>query len=107
MNSSIWICKMIIANTNLESMLLFYDGNWDIGIILECSYENQDCGIKFLKRNNLNLHWISDSRFSCCWVTFKNLTCIIDPPQAVGCSGRQYILSKHDFDKITTLVNQP
>ena len=85
----------------------FYDGNWYIGTILECSYENQDCNIKFMKRNNLNLHWILDSRFSCCWVTFKNLICIIDPPQAVGSSGRQYILSKHDFDKITTLVNQP
>ena len=66
----------------------FYDGNWYIGTILECSYENQDCSIKFMKRNNLNLHWISDSRFSCCWVTFKNLICIIDPPQAVGSSGR-------------------
>ena len=60
-----------------------------------------------MKRSNLNLHWISDSHFSFCWVTFKNLICIIDLPQAVDSSGQQYILSKHDFDKITTLVNQP
>ena len=85
----------------------FYYGNWFIGTILECSHENQDCNIKFITRNNLNLHWISGSRFSCCWVTFKYLICIIDLPQAMGTSGRQCILSKHDFDKITTLVNQP
>ena len=33
----------------------FYDGNWYIGIILECYYENQDCSIKFMKINILNL----------------------------------------------------
>ena len=73
----------------------FYDGNWYIGIILECPYENQDCSIKFMKRNSLNLHWISDMRSSCCRVTFKNLICIIDLPQAVSSSGWQYILSKN------------
>ena len=78
----------------------FYDGNWYLGIILECS-------IKFMTRNNLNLNWISDSGFSFCQVTFKNLICIIDSPQTVGSNGRQYILSKHDFVKITTIVNQP
>ena len=67
--------------------LIFYDGNWYIGIILECPYENQDCSIKFMKRNSLNLHWISDMCFSCCRVTFKNLICIIDLPQAVSSSG--------------------
>ena len=35
------------------------------------------------------------------------MICIIDLPQAVDSSGQQYVLSKHDFDKITTLVNQP
>ena len=75
--------------------------------ILECSYENQDWSIKCMKRDNLNLHWISDSCVSCCSVTFKNLICIIDLPQAVDSNGRQYILSKHDFNKVTTLVNQP
>ena len=36
MNSSIWIWKMIIADTNLENILLvFHDGNWYIGVILE------------------------------------------------------------------------
>ena len=49
----------------------FYDGNSYIRIILECFNENQDCGIKFMERNNLNLHWISESHFCCCWVTFK------------------------------------
>ena len=33
------------------------------------------------------------------------MICIIDPPQALGISGRQYMLSEHDFDKVTTLVN--
>ena len=84
-----------------------YEGDWYIRTILECSYENQNCTIKFMKRNNLNFHWISDNRFSCCWVTSKNLICIIYPPQAVGSSGQQYIWSKNDLDKITTLVNQP
>ena len=85
----------------------FCDGNWYFGIIFECYYENQDCSIKFMTRNNLNLNWISDSGFSFCQVAFKNLICIIDSPQAVGSSGRQYISSKCDFVKITTLVNQP
>ena len=84
-----------------------YEGDWYIRTILECSYENQNCTIKFMKRNNLNFHWISDNHFSCCWVTSKNLICIIYPPQAVGSSGQQYIWSKNDLDKITTLVNQP
>ena len=39
----------------------FYDDNWYNGIIVESSYENQDCSIKCIKRNDLNLHWISDS----------------------------------------------
>ena len=107
MNSSIWICKIIIANTKLKSMLLVFDGNWYIGIILECYYGNQDCSIKFTKRNNLNSNWISGNGFSFYQVTFKNLICIIDPPPAVGSSGPQYILGKHDFDKITTSVNRP
>ena len=34
----------------------FYYGSWFIGTILECSHENQDCSIKFITRNNLNLH---------------------------------------------------
>ena len=39
----------------------FYDYNWYNGIIVESSNENQDCSIKCIKRNDLNLHWISDS----------------------------------------------
>ena len=68
----------------------FYDGDWYVGIILECSDENQDCNIKFMKKNNLNLHWISDTCASFCQVRFKNLICSIDPPKAVGSTGRQY-----------------
>ena len=91
---------MIIADTNLENILLvFQDGNWYIGVILECSDKNQDCSVKFMKRTNVNLHWISYSCFSFYWVAYKNMVCIIDLlPQAVSSSGWQYILSKHDFD---------
>ena len=99
---------MIISNTNLESMLLvFMMVTATLEQYLNALLRIKTAILKFMKRDNLNLHWISDSRFSCCWVTFKNLICIIDPPKAVGGTGRQYILSKHDFDKITTLVNQP
>ena len=57
MNPSIQIWKMIIADTNLENILLvFHDGNWYIGVILECSDKNQDCSVKFMKRTNVNLH---------------------------------------------------
>ena len=62
-----------------KSVACFYDGNWYIGKILEWFYQNQDCSIQFMKRNNLNLHWISDSHFTYCWKAFENLICVIDP----------------------------
>ena len=41
----------------------FYDGDRYVGI-RECFNDNQDCNIKFIKRNNLNLRWIADTCFS-------------------------------------------
>ena len=50
-----------------KSVAYFYDGNWYVGIILECSDKNRDCNIKFIKLHTLNLHWLSDNRFSFVW----------------------------------------
>ena len=33
-----------------------YDDTWHIGLVLECSEENQDCNVKFMSRKDLNLH---------------------------------------------------
>ena len=75
-------CNMIAASTtNLVNMLdFFYDDDRYVGI-RECFNYNQDCNIKFIKRNSLNLRWISDTCFSFFWVRFKNSICIIDPPK--------------------------
>ena len=39
----------------------YYDKIWYIGVILECSNENQDVKVKFMTLKGLNLQWVNDA----------------------------------------------
>ena len=62
------LIKLITKSTNQENILLAYHDTLHIGLVLECSEENQDCNVKFMSRKDLNLRWILDSQISLCWV---------------------------------------
>ena len=80
-----------------------YDNSWYIGLVLEHSEENQDCNVKFMTRNDLNLRWIVDSTISQCWVPYVNIICVIDPPEVQGRSARVYQLKNTDYNTIISL----
>ena len=44
----------------------YYVKIWYIGVILECSNENQDVKVKFMTRKGLNLQWVNDAQSSQC-----------------------------------------
>ena len=78
----------------------YYDKICYIGLILECSNENQDVKVKFMTRKGLNLHWVNDARSSQCWVPFTKVICEISPPLAKGQGARDYVLAMEDYNKI-------
>ena len=78
----------------------YYDKICYIGLILECSNENQDVKVKFMTRKGLNLQWVNDARSSQCWVPFTKVICEISPPLAKGQGARDYVLAMDDYNKI-------
>ncbi|KAG1653475.1 hypothetical protein GQR58_025548 [Nymphon striatum] len=65
-----------------------YDGSRHIGLVLDRFEENQDCNVKFMTRNDLNLRWIVDSNISQCWIPYVNVICVINRPEVRGQSAR-------------------
>ena len=70
-----------------------YDKICYIGVILECSKENQDVKVKFMTRKGLNMQRVNDARSSQCWAPFTKVICEISPPLAKGQSARDYVLT--------------
>lgn len=81
-----------------------YDDDWFIGNIVECSEENQDVYIRFMRRSNLTLTWPPDSRKEECWVPYVHLICPIQVPDVLGRGARQYRLAADDLDRIQSLL---
>ena len=77
----------------------YYDKIWHIGVILECSIENQDVKVKFMTRKGLNLQWVNDAQSSQCWVPLTNVICEISPPLAKGQSASDCVLTREDYNK--------
>ena len=95
MNFTTSIYTITASTKKLVEMSLVY-----VGIILDVEIR-----IKIATLNlwngwnlwNLNLHWISDTHFHFCWVTFKILISFVDPTKPVSSTERQYTLIKYDF----------
>ena len=81
----------------------FYDRDWYIGLILECSFQDKDVKVKFMQRKELNLQWTNDIVL---WVPFTKVICRISAPSAKGQSGREFMLDKTDYNRIMTHVNE-
>ena len=60
-----------------------------------CEEEN-DVYVKFMNRNKQDaLTWSSNSNNDC-WIPFQDILCVIDAPEPLGQSGRNYKLNKSD-----------
>ena len=80
-----------------------YDEKWYIALIHECSHENQDVRVQFMKRNGLLLYWFENDHRNQCWVPLQHIICNVEVP-ILGSSSRKYTLSRNDFDNIKKLL---
>lgn len=85
-------------------MYVLYDQEWYIENVVERSEENNDVYVKFMKRSqNTALSWPQDRRNEC-WVPFQDILCTVSVPELQGHGGRQYKLSRTDYDRINALL---
>ena len=83
-------------------VVCLYDDWWYIGTIVECSSESNDVKVKFMKRDRLCLSCYNHNNE--CWVPNQHILFSIKVPQMQGRSGRQYLLDKNDYAKITSIL---
>lgn len=81
-----------------QYIAFYYDDEWFVGLIVEVSIENADCLVKFMQRNQINLTWSNNP--AQCWVLFTKIITIINTPDLIGRSGRQYRINESDYECI-------
>ena len=81
----------------------YYDDDWYVGLILECSMQHEDFNVKFMHRRGVNLQWANDTM---CWVPFTKVICPISAQSVKGRSAHDYTLAKNDYDIIMKHINQ-
>ena len=103
-------CKKIGKLTLHESfvpgkyIICIYDEKWYIALIHECSHENQDVLVQFMKRDGLFLYWFEDDHRNQCWLALQHIICNVEVPILHGSSSRKYTLSRNDLGNIKKLL---
>ena len=83
---------------------MIYDDECYLALIHECSHEDRDVRVRFMKRNALFLYWFEQGSRNQCWIPFQHIISVVQVPKPNGSSARKYLLHESDFDNIKKLV---
>ena len=77
-----------------------YDGKWWVGLVLEVSFEEQDCRVSFMHPASPTNNICWPVRAYLCGVSFENIICKVSTP--VTATGRTYHINEEDIQNITS-----
>ena len=101
--------KMAVVSSNdqftpAKYIACVYDDECYIAVILECSHENRDVRVQFMKRNSLFLYWFEEDIRNQCWIPLQHIISVVQVPTSHGSSARKYLLHESDFDNVKKLL---